>query len=200
MATMSLPNALRAVVERARDVILITTTSDGEIVFWNPAAERRLGHRARDVMGRPISEILAADGIDGEAAPWPVPLPNGFDHTFEVRTRTRSGRVIWLDVSALADDAGVPIVIHVARDVTRVKEVLRRLREQMTPDHDHRGLTRREREVLGAIAAGLGTGLMAQRFGVSRATIRNHAQNIFAKLGAHTRLEAVMLARRRRLL
>ena len=200
MATISLPNGLRAEVERAHDVILITTTSDGQIVFWNPAAERRIGHRARDVIGRPIAGILAADDAEpGEPAPWQFLPSHGFDHTFEVWTRTRSRRAICLEVTAFVADEVAPVVIHVARDVTRVKEVLRRLREHLV-SHDDRPLTRREREVLHAIAAGLSTGAMAERLGVSRATIRNHAQNIFGKLGAHTRLEAVMLATRRRLL
>jgi DNA-binding NarL/FixJ family response regulator len=50
------------------------------------------------------------------------------------------------------------------------------------------------------MAQGLGTHAAAQRLGVSRATIRNHVQNIFTKLGVHTRLEAVVHATRRRLL
>jgi DNA-binding NarL/FixJ family response regulator len=35
---------------------------------------------------------------------------------------------------------------------------------------------------------------------VSSATIRNHVQNIFGKLGVHSRLEAVAYATRHRLL
>jgi PAS domain S-box-containing protein len=194
MATMSLPNGLRTLLERAHDLVLVTTTTDGQIVFWNPAAERRLGHRVRDVIGHAIGEILPS-----EAEPWQLPLASGFDRTFEVRTRTRSGRTIWLDVTAFAADERA-IVIYVVRDVTRTRELLRSLHEHLVPNgHDTR-LTPREREVLRAIAAGLGTAAMAERMGVSRATIRNHAQNIFGKLGAHTRLEAVMLATRRRLL
>jgi DNA-binding NarL/FixJ family response regulator len=61
-------------------------------------------------------------------------------------------------------------------------------------------LTRREREVLRLLAAGSGTAASAKRLGVSRATIRNHVQSIFAKLGVHTRLEAVAQATRHRLL
>lgn len=195
MATMSLPNGLRTLLERAHDLVLVTTTTDGQIVFWNPAAERRLGHRVRDVIGRAIDEILPS-----EAAPWPLPLARGFDRTFEVQTRTRSGRTIWLDVTAFAADERA-IVIYVVRDVTRTRQLLRSLHEHLVPHgDDDRRLTPREREVLRAIAAGLSTTAMAERMGVSRATIRNHAQNIFGKLGAHTRLEAVMLATRRRLL
>jgi PAS domain S-box-containing protein len=199
MAIMSLPNGLRTLLERAHDVVLVTTTSEGQILFWNPGAERRFGYRARDVMGRPIGEILALDTASTPAA-WQLQLPSGTDHTFEVRTRTRRGRTIWLDVTAFAADGPVPIVVYVARDVTRTRDLLRQLREHLVPNQDHPRLTPRELEVLRAFAAGLSTGALAERLGVSRATIRNHAQNIFGKLGAHTRLEAVMLATRRRLL
>jgi DNA-binding NarL/FixJ family response regulator len=41
---------------------------------------------------------------------------------------------------------------------------------------------------------------LADRLHVSRATIRNHAQNIFAKLGVHSRLEAVAYAAQHRIL
>ena len=40
---------------------------------------------------------------------------------------------------------------------------------------------------------------MAERLRVSRATIRNHIQNIFTKLDVHSRLEAVAWLHRQRL-
>ncbi|HKZ75050.1 MAG TPA: LuxR C-terminal-related transcriptional regulator, partial [Actinomycetota bacterium] len=61
-------------------------------------------------------------------------------------------------------------------------------------------LTRREREVLRFLTGGANTRAMAERLHVSSATVRNHVQNIFAKLGVHSRLEAVAYATRHRLL
>ena len=46
----------------------------------------------------------------------------------------------------------------------------------------------------GLEAGGANTRALAERLHVSPATIRNHAQNIFAKLGVHSRLEAVAFA------
>jgi DNA-binding NarL/FixJ family response regulator len=46
---------------------------------------------------------------------------------------------------------------------------------------------------------GLSTTAAAGRLHVSPATIRNHVQNIFAKLGVHSRLEAVAFATKHRL-
>ena len=55
-------------------------------------------------------------------------------------------------------------------------------------------LTQREVEVLELVAQGLGTDAIADRLGVSSLTARNHLQNAMAKMGAHTRLEAVVTA------
>ena len=57
-------------------------------------------------------------------------------------------------------------------------------------------LTRRELEILRLVATGASTKTAADTLHVSPATVRNHIQNILAKLGAHSRLEAVALATR----
>jgi DNA-binding NarL/FixJ family response regulator len=61
-------------------------------------------------------------------------------------------------------------------------------------------LTRRETEILRMIATGVSTKATADKLHVSPATVRNHVQNILGKLGAHSRLEAVAMANRQRLL
>jgi DNA-binding NarL/FixJ family response regulator len=63
-----------------------------------------------------------------------------------------------------------------------------------------RVLTRRELELLRLMSLGLNTAAAAERLHVSQATIRNHAQNIFGKLGVHSRLEAVAYAHKHRLI
>ena len=55
-------------------------------------------------------------------------------------------------------------------------------------------LTQREVEVLELVAQGLGTDAIADRLRVSSLTARNHLQNAMSKMGAHTRLEAVVTA------
>ncbi|MGN9762342.1 SpoIIE family protein phosphatase [Streptomyces sp. SD31] len=42
---------------------------DGNLVEWNAGAERLLGHRAAEVVGRPAVDLLAAPGEGGSAAP-----------------------------------------------------------------------------------------------------------------------------------
>jgi NarL family two-component system response regulator LiaR len=56
-------------------------------------------------------------------------------------------------------------------------------------------LTPRERDVLMCLAQGRGPVDIADELGVSAHTVRTHTNKIFAKLGVHSRLEAVALAR-----
>ena len=58
-------------------------------------------------------------------------------------------------------------------------------------------LTRREREVLQMLAAGLGNKEIAARLAISDHTAKFHVASILGKLGAATRTEAVALAIRR---
>lgn len=52
-------------------------------------------------------------------------------------------------------------------------------------------LSGREREVLDLVAQALSNGQIASRMGLTEATIKRHLRNIFVKLGATSRLDAV---------
>lgn len=54
-------------------------------------------------------------------------------------------------------------------------------------------LTRREREVLGLLSSGADNEDIARHLVISPETARTHIQNLMAKLGVHTRLEAAAL-------
>ena len=55
-------------------------------------------------------------------------------------------------------------------------------------------LTPRQLEVLRHLAAGKTTDRIAATLGISVETVRNHVRAVMGRLGAHTRLEAVMRA------
>jgi DNA-binding NarL/FixJ family response regulator len=70
-----------------------------------------------------------------------------------------------------------------------------------TRRHDHRadptdelGLSRREREVLAEMLAGLANKRIAERLCISEDTVKSHVKAIFRKLGARDRAHAVTLA------
>ena len=60
--------------------------------------------------------------------------------------------------------------------------------------------SRRGKEVLRRIVAGQSTAQMTREMGVTASTLRTYVKSMFVKLGAHTRLEAAVLATREDLL
>jgi len=178
---------------RASDGVCVADAA-GRIVLWNAAAKEILGYSAAEVHGRVCCAVLQGDGskkclpcrdcvgttIRGRQPTVP---------TFDMETVTKAGRAVAVNVSVVAlCDARrrVRYVVHLFRHVA--------FGPDRAEPYDETGLTRREREVLGLMTAGLNTAAMAGRLCVSRATIRNHVQNILQKLGVHSRLEAVSTA------
>ena len=60
-------------------------------------------------------------------------------------------------------------------------------------------LTPREREILDLVADGKTNAEIAESLWVSRGTVRKHLDNVYAKLGVHTRTAAAAYVRERRL-
>jgi DNA-binding NarL/FixJ family response regulator len=56
-------------------------------------------------------------------------------------------------------------------------------------------LSPREREVLALITDGLSNADIAKRMQISEKTVRNHASNLFDKLGVWSRAHAIVFAR-----
>jgi len=206
------PSGIERALAGAGDGALVIG-DNGLIRSWNRAAETLLGYAPRDVVGRPCCEVFNGYNTEGNRLCSPacqvmtqVRLEEPVQH-FDMRTRTKAGRPIWLNTSVLtaAGAKGEPLTIHLFRDVTATKELLTLVHERLAADHGAGGsepaaaLSRRELDVLRLMTEGLNTRVIAERLGLSRATVRNHAQGIFTKLGVHSRLEAVAFAARHRL-
>jgi PAS domain S-box-containing protein len=186
---------------------------EGRVVLWNRAAETILGWSAREVMGRPCCDVFVGVDDHGNRLCYKgchvmslVKLGEPVQH-FDMQTRTKAGRPVWLDISILeapSNGPGGALAIHLFRDVTTTRELLRLVHERLqapsAPPDEATMLTRRELEVLRLMAGGANTKALAERLHVSPATVRNHAQNIFTKLGVHSRLEAVAYATQHHLL
>jgi DNA-binding NarL/FixJ family response regulator len=56
-----------------------------------------------------------------------------------------------------------------------------------------REVTAREREVLTLVSAGVASREIAERLGISRATVESHVRSAMSKVGARSRLHAVLL-------
>ena len=185
---------------------------DGRIALWNRAAERILGYTAREAVGRLCCDLFVGFDDSGNRLCYRgchvMKLVEMGDpvQSFDMRTRTKSGRAVWINLSILAipgSDGVDALTVHLFRDVTATKELLTLVHERLsgpTTALPAQALTRREAEVLRLVAGGANTRTMADRLHVSPSTVRNHVQNILEKLGAHSRLEAVAYATRHRLL
>jgi PAS domain S-box-containing protein len=187
---------------------------DGRVILWNRAAEGILGYSARAAIGRSCCEIFVGGDDDGNRLCYQgchvmtlvrmgEPIQN-----FDMHTQTKAGRPVWINVSVLAmrpNGTAGPLTIHLFRDVTATKELLKLVHERLAPAAPESTgiaatamLTRRELEVLRLMTLGVSTAAAAERLHVSPATIRNHVQNLFGKLGVHSRLEAVAYANKHR--
>jgi PAS domain S-box-containing protein len=212
---------------------VLAQTADGvyavdqaqRIVFWNAAAERILGYRADEVMGRWCHEIF-----DGEPRPGCVECSPGCAvmlvakrrqpvPTYNMLSRTKNGETVLLNVSVIVppqDDAPFA-TIHLFRDATHqlryetyVEQILcaaARLPHPHTALTQHdtgalpvgTSLSAREKEVLYLLVQGRPTRDIADTLCISYATVRNHLQTILRKLGVHSQREAVKLAMEHRL-
>lgn len=193
-------------------------TGEGKITLWNRSAENILGYAVREVVGRPCCDVFVGRDATGNRLCYRgchvqslVKMGEPVQH-FEMATRTKGGKPIWIDISILVVPGsrnGLQTTVHLFRDVTASHELEAFLRERLTQSKPvpagvaadpSSPLTRREIEILRLMTSGANTKTMAERLHVSPATVRNHVQNIFGKLGVHSRLEAVASVTNRGLL
>jgi DNA-binding NarL/FixJ family response regulator len=73
-----------------------------------------------------------------------------------------------------------------------IASLLNRRRES---ESQRESLTAREKEVLRLMAEGLPSREIASRLGISYATVRTHIRSLGAKLGVHSKLQAIVKAR-----
>ncbi|UGY91858.1 LuxR C-terminal-related transcriptional regulator [Streptomyces gobiensis] len=109
----------------------------------------------------------------------------------------------------IAKDCSLSRLLQVIRGVLREEThlppaLLTGVLRELTATRKHRteserlveSLTPREHEVLRCMVAGLGRKAVAERLFLSPHTVRTHMQNVLGKLGVHSTLAAVALARR----
>lgn len=120
------------------------------------------------------------DAVRAGAAGW-VRKDESFEHLVDVIRRTSRGET-WLPPA----------------ETGRIMALLLGDQERRREDDELLdALTPREREVLSCLAEGAGRREVAERLHLSANTVRTHLQNLMAKLGVHTTLEAVALSRPR---
>lgn len=193
---------------------------NGRIVDWNEDAEQILGHASADMIGRHCFEVLDGRDVFGNrfchercAIRSMIRRREPINH-WQLNYRTASGERIDVAVSAVLVNGGKGaecVVVHVLEAVEATGDES----APGTADEpagslaiedagDARAepveLTTRERQILRMLADGSNTSEIVDRLYISSDTVRTHIRNILHKLNAHSRLEAVSRAIRKRLL
>ncbi|MEV0381368.1 helix-turn-helix transcriptional regulator [Nonomuraea sp. NPDC050643] len=114
--------------------------------------------------------VLGGDERTREAIAEIITFENEFSTTVHaLRQAAPRSTVIIVGVGALAYESADPV--------------------RGTPPN---ALSRREREVLSLVAEALSNAQVASRMGITEGTVKRHLRNIFTKLGAVSRMDAVI--------
>jgi DNA-binding CsgD family transcriptional regulator len=181
----------------------------GVIVQWNPAAEKTFGFPATEALQQKCWKLLRGkDTYSNKYCCKFCPLRemafkhepvNGFEASF--KTASAGRRNFSISCVTVFDESDNGTLLHVCHPQ---KEKLERSpnKAKTRPSDKNQGVTlsRRETEVLTLLATQEGTREIASIMGISPATVRNHIYSVLRKLRVHKRLEAVMLAKRLKLI
>jgi two-component system nitrate/nitrite response regulator NarL len=161
------------------------------------------------------SELLArqADRFDLVLVDYKLPGVNGLVCATELRSQHPDigfGLISGEDDPQLpqrAREAGLVACLSKAQEMSSLLAALQTLSQGGTAYADFQGsgsledapadfgLTMRQMDVLRLLASGASNKVIAQTLGISPATVKNHLDAIFDKMGVANRLQAVMLAR-----
>lgn len=172
--------ALRRLAETARAVLQDGRRLDGQgvVVLGASGSIEMAGEAAR----RLLSDYFA----DGTPTRLPPELLGWLDAQ---RAAARAGLV-----RAPFRQPGASGTLVVELDPRAGLDVLL-LEEHAARAGDPAALTRREREVLALVSEGMRNAEIAETLWLSPATVRKHLENIYEKLGVHTRTAAVARAK-----
>jgi DNA-binding CsgD family transcriptional regulator len=206
------------------DTPALATDIGGHVVFWNHAAERLIGRPANQVLGRRCYDVLGGRDVFGNrychenCSVLSMSRKSEAVKGFEIVLSGTAKPEQAVNVSVLRVPGARPenfILVHLLQPIDRASRLARALESLgARPEGNGSGsgangqpiaagpvslskvppLTEREREILRWVAGGLQNKEIAQKLGISLATVRNHIHNILEKLDVHSKLEAVSLA------
>jgi PAS domain S-box-containing protein len=212
---------------RLAPVPMKVCTLDGfRILDVNEAFLKETGWSIEEVVGRSAAEIELWDTDATRRRQERELIEIGGFRGYEAKLKKKDGSIADCLVSAETIKIGGEVcVLDVFQDITVRKttelelvkaieealadtswlsrSVMEKLANMRSPQPDGTrkatgaDLTDKERQVLGFISQGLDDGEIAGLLFLSRNTVRNHVQRIYAKIDVHRRSEAIVWARER---
>jgi DNA-binding NarL/FixJ family response regulator len=173
-----------AVANSAAQAVAIATTARPDVILMD--------YYLPDGNGASAAARIRSDNPNIK-----VVLLTGSDDPDALQRAVDAGCAGYLDKSGPLDELAAAVRVAAAGHVVISAEDLSRL---VPRTREGTVLTEREREILFLVADGLTNQAIAARLVLSVHTVRTHVQTILGKLGAHSKLEAVATAKRRRLL
>ena len=146
-----------------------------------------------------------------------MPGMDGVETTIAILEASPSSRVLILTTFGSASDISQALTVGATGAVTKnlsntdlmkairdtrdgVRHVSPEIEQSLTEDNGSISLTPRQREVLDSITRGLSNDNIATMLGISKSRVKQHLNELYEKLGASNRAEAVSIALRKHLL
>jgi PAS domain S-box-containing protein len=208
-------------LEGAADAAFVVTL-EGEICFWNAAAERLFGYAAKDVLNKTCFDILHGKDMlgavvcAGECSVQRSAVHTDSIPTFDLEVTTGTGQPRWVSVSTIVfEDSRLyrRLIVHLAHDISDSKKLeqafskmidvskqvisVGEIKTRLAPVES---LSAKEEHILKLFAKAKNSGQVARELGITLPTLRNHLHAINQKLRTHNRLEAVLSAMKRGLI
>ena len=208
-------------LEGAADAAFVVTL-EGEICFWNAAAEQLFGYAAKDVLNKTCFEVLKGkDALGALACTGGCSVQHSAIHTdsiptFDLEVTIGSGQRRWVSISTIVfEDSRLHrrLIVHLAHDISDSKEreqafsrmidaskqviSVGDVRTRLAPIES---LSAKEEHILKLFAKAMNSSQVARELGITLPTLRNHLHAINQKLRTHNRLEAVLSAMKRGLI
>jgi PAS domain S-box-containing protein len=202
-------------------VAAFSSDQSGHITVWNQAAEALLGHEATRVVGKPCCKVICGRDLFGNrfcnesCAVRKMRRHREPIHPYQFQVKHRSGEMLKVKCSVIiapSANARRFNFIHLMEPLDRAPEIGSDQiaqrdttttgsrpssgKRKSVPSNSLRKLTPREIEVLRLVASGTSTKDISHALDIQASTASNHIQHILAKLGAHTKLQAVYVAQR----
>jgi DNA-binding NarL/FixJ family response regulator len=186
----SMRERVRWALERA-GMTVVGEAADGAEALTQAAA-RRPDVVLMDLHMPKLGGVEATEAISRAHPEVKVVVLTSFGEVERVHAALAAGAAGYLLKDAEPEEVGTAIRAAAVGEVHLDSAVARQLTRRMTaPQVGLSALTAREREILALVAAGNTTSMIAAELWISPGTVRKHLDNVFAKLGVHTRAAAV---------